>query len=36
MIHKRFAKVNQGCGPGPFNAISWVFETEDRVNHFRR
>ena len=30
-VHKRFAEVNQGCGPGPFNAISWVFETEDRA-----
>lgn len=30
-VHKRFANKNQGCGPGPFNAISWVFETEDRA-----
>jgi len=30
-VHKRFAEVNQGCGPGPFNAISWIFETEDRA-----
>lgn len=30
-VHKRFAEVNQGCGPGPYNAISWVFETEDRA-----
>ncbi len=28
-VQKRFAKKNQGCGPGPYNAISWVFETED-------
>jgi len=30
-VHYRFAEVNQGCGPGPFNAISWVFEHEDRT-----
>jgi hypothetical protein len=29
--HYRFAGVNQGCGPGPFNAISWAFKTEDRL-----
>jgi len=30
-VHYRFADVNQGCGPGPFNAISWAFEKEDRL-----
>jgi hypothetical protein len=29
--HFRFAEVNQGCGPGPYNAISWAFENEDRL-----
>lgn len=29
--HYRFAEENQGCGPGPYNAISWVFEHEDRA-----
>ena len=29
--HYRFSDVNQGCGPGPFNAISWVFEKEDKA-----
>jgi hypothetical protein len=29
--HYRFNKTNQGCGPGPYNAISWVFEYEDRA-----
>lgn len=27
----RFSKINQGCGPGPFNAITWAFENEDRL-----
>ena len=30
-VYNRFADVNQGCGPGPFNAISWAFENEDRL-----
>jgi hypothetical protein len=30
-VHYRFADVNQGCGPGPYNAISWAFENEDRL-----
>jgi len=30
-VHYRFADVNQGCGPGPCNAISWAFENEDRL-----
>lgn len=30
-VHYRFAEVNQGCGPGPYNAISWIFEHEDRA-----
>lgn len=30
-VHKRFSDVNQGCGPGPYNAISWVLSQEDRV-----
>ena len=30
-VHKRFAEVNQGCGPGPYNAISWAFKREDRL-----
>lgn len=29
--HYRFADVNQGCGPGPYNSISWAFENEDRL-----
>lgn len=29
--HYRFAETNQGCGPGPFNAISWAFKNEDRL-----
>jgi hypothetical protein len=29
--HYRFAETNQGCGPGPYNAISWAFENEDRL-----
>lgn len=30
-VYYRFADVNQGCGPGPYNAISWAFENEDRL-----
>lgn len=30
-VHKRYSEINQGCGPGPYNAISWVFEQEDRA-----
>jgi hypothetical protein len=30
-VHYRFVEVNQGCGLGPYNAISWVFEIEDRA-----
>jgi hypothetical protein len=30
-VKTRFPEKNQGCGPGPFNAISWIFETEDRA-----
>lgn len=30
-VHYRFAETNQGCGPGPYNAISWAFEKEDRL-----
>lgn len=30
-VYYRFAELNQGCGPGPFNAISWAFENEDRL-----
>ena len=30
-VKYRFSKINQGCGPGPFNAISWAFENEDRL-----
>jgi hypothetical protein len=29
--HYRFSDFNQGCGPGPYNAISWAFENEDRL-----
>ena len=29
--HYRFAETNQGCGPGPYNAISWAFENENRL-----
>ncbi len=27
----RYSEINQGCGPGPFNAINWAFENEDRL-----
>jgi hypothetical protein len=30
-VHYKLAETNQGCGAGPYNAISWVFETEDRA-----
>ena len=30
-FHKRFSNINQGCGPGPYNAITWAFENEDRL-----
>lgn len=30
-VEYRFAETNQGCGPGPYNAISWAFENEDRL-----
>jgi hypothetical protein len=30
-VFYRFSEVNQGCGPGPYNAISWALEGEDRV-----
>jgi hypothetical protein len=30
-VRYRYAEINQGCGPGPFNAISWAFENEDRL-----
>lgn len=30
-VHFRFSEINQGCGPGPYNAISWGFENEDRL-----
>jgi hypothetical protein len=30
-VHYRYSVVNQGCGPGPNNAISWAFENEDRL-----
>lgn len=29
--HYRFAEMNQGCGPSPYNAISWAFKNEDRL-----
>lgn len=29
--HYRYAETNQGCGPGPYNAIKWAFENEDRL-----
>lgn len=29
--HYRYTDTNQGCGAGPFNAISWAFENEDRL-----
>lgn len=30
-VKKKYVEKNQGCGPGPANAISWVFENEDRA-----
>jgi hypothetical protein len=30
-VHYRFVDVNLGCGPAPYNAISWAFENEDRL-----
>jgi hypothetical protein len=30
-LYFRFAETNQGCGPGPYNSISWAFENEDRL-----
>lgn len=30
-VHYRFAEKNQGCGPGPYNAINWAFKNEDRL-----
>jgi len=30
-IHYQFATINQGCGPGPSNAITWAFKNEDRL-----
>jgi hypothetical protein len=30
-VHYRFSEINQGCGPGPANAITWAFENEDRL-----
>jgi hypothetical protein len=30
-VKYRFSEINQGCGPGPANAISWAFENEDRL-----
>ena len=30
-IHTKFEQTNLGCGPGPYSAISWVFEHEDRA-----
>jgi len=30
-VFKRFSEINQGCGPGPFNAMKWAFEKEDKL-----
>ena len=30
-VYKRYSDINQGCGRGPSNAISWALEKEDRV-----
>ncbi|PWU05182.1 MAG: hypothetical protein C5B52_00115 [Bacteroidetes bacterium] len=30
-IHTKFEQLNLGCGPGPYSAISWVFDQEDRA-----
>jgi hypothetical protein len=30
-VKYRFSETNQGCGPGPYNGISWAFENEDRL-----
>ena len=29
--HYKYANINQGCGNGVYNAISWAFENEDRL-----
>ncbi len=30
-VYYRFSESNQGCGPGPYSAISWVFEHEEEA-----
>lgn len=30
-VFTRFAQTNQGCGPGPYNAITWAFENEEKL-----
>lgn len=30
-VHRRYLTKNVGCGLGPYQAISWAFETEDRL-----
>lgn len=30
-VYKRYAETNQGCGNGVYNAISWVFEYEEKA-----
>lgn len=30
-VNYRFSETNLGCGYGPYSAISWVFEHEDRA-----
>lgn len=30
-VYTRFAQTNQGCGPGPYNAITWAFENEEKL-----
>lgn len=29
-IHKNFQKTNLGCGPGPFEAMTWFFKNEEK------
>lgn len=30
-VFRRYSVYNQGCGIGPYNAISWVFENEEQA-----
>lgn len=30
-LNTNFSEINRGCGSGPYTAINWGFETEDRL-----